>query len=75
VNPSPTADDVTRTILHESNGVFDQCLAKIEHCLSQLTDEQVWWRPHESLNSIGNLILHLTGNVRQWYRLRDWRGG
>jgi uncharacterized damage-inducible protein DinB len=26
----------------------------------------VWWRPNESSNSIGNLILHLNGNVRQW---------
>lgn len=39
---------------------------KCKHCLSQLTDEQVWWRSHPSLNSIGNLILHLCGNVRQW---------
>jgi hypothetical protein len=31
-----------------------------------LTPEQVWWRPNESSNSVGNLILHLNGNVRQW---------
>ena len=31
-----------------------------------LTDDQIWWRPHESGNSIGNLLLHLNGNVRQW---------
>jgi hypothetical protein len=41
-------------------------LGKIKHCLGQLTDEQVWWRAQPSLNSIGNLILHLCGNVRQW---------
>jgi Protein of unknown function (DUF1572) len=39
---------------------------QIKHCLGQLSDEQVWWRPAESMNSIGNLILHLCGNVRQW---------
>lgn len=61
-----SADDVTRIVIMEAKGVFDQCLEKIGHCLSQLSDEQVWWRPHESQNSIGNLILHLTGNVRQW---------
>lgn len=38
----------------------------IKHCLGQLTDEQIAWRPQESLNSIGNLVLHLCGNVRQW---------
>ena len=64
---SPTsADDVTRAVMSEANGVFDQCLGKIEHCLNQLTDDQIWWRPQPSLNSIGNLILHLSGNVRQW---------
>jgi uncharacterized damage-inducible protein DinB len=35
-------------------------------CLDSLTDEQVWWRPNEQSNSIGNLLLHLNGNVRQW---------
>jgi hypothetical protein len=39
---------------------------KIEHCLSQLSDEQTWWRPREEMNSIANLMLHLSGNVRQW---------
>ena len=41
-------------------------LPKIEHCLEKLTDEQIWWRANEESNSIGNLILHLCGNVRQW---------
>lgn len=38
----------------------------IESCLSRLNDDQIWSRgaPHE--NSIGNLVLHLCGNVRQW---------
>ena len=41
-------------------------LPKIERCLERLTDEEVWWRAHEESNSIGNLLLHLAGNVRQW---------
>ena len=41
-------------------------LPKIERCLEQLSDEQIWWRPNEQSNSIGNLILHLCGNARQW---------
>ena len=41
-------------------------LAKIDHCLGQLSAEQVWWRPRENMNSIGNLLLHLSGNLRQW---------
>jgi uncharacterized damage-inducible protein DinB len=41
-------------------------LPKIERCLELLTDEQIWWRANPQSNSIGNLLLHLSGNVRQW---------
>ena len=41
-------------------------LPKIERCLEQLSNEQIWWRPNSTSNSIGNLILHLCGNARQW---------
>lgn len=41
-------------------------LPKIERCLEQLSDENVWWRANPESNSIGNLLLHLAGNVRQW---------
>jgi len=41
-------------------------LPKIERCLELLSDEQIWWRPNPQANSIGNLLLHLSGNVRQW---------
>ena len=41
-------------------------LPKIERCLEKLSDEDVWWRANPESNSIGNLLLHLTGNVRQW---------
>lgn len=44
----------------------DDYLPKIERCLEKLTDEQIWWRANEESNSIGNLILHLCGNARQW---------
>lgn len=39
---------------------------RIAHCLDQLTEADVWWRPHSSMNAIGNLILHLCGNLGQW---------
>jgi uncharacterized damage-inducible protein DinB len=41
-------------------------LPKIERCLKNLRDEQIWWRANEESNSIGNLILHLCGNAKQW---------
>ena len=44
----------------------DDYLPKIERSLELLTDEQIWWRGNPQSNSIGNLLLHLSGNVRQW---------
>ncbi|HEX8187424.1 MAG TPA: DinB family protein [Pyrinomonadaceae bacterium] len=41
-------------------------LPKIERCLERLTDEQVWWRASGRSNSVGNLLRHLEGNLRQW---------
>lgn len=40
-------------------------LGRVAHCVGQLSDEQVWQRPAPHMNSIGNLLLHLAGNVRQ----------
>lgn len=44
----------------------EEYLPKIERCLEKLTDEQIWWRSNPESNSIGNLLLHLSGNARQW---------
>jgi uncharacterized damage-inducible protein DinB len=41
-------------------------LPKIETCLHRLGEEDVWWRPNDASNSVGNLILHLCGNVTMW---------
>lgn len=49
-----------------SDFLLGDYLPKIERCLEKLTDEQIWWRANEDSNSIGNLILHLCGNARQW---------
>lgn len=53
-------------VIAETTNCLSSCVEKIKHCLGQLSDEQVWWRPRDSMNSIGNLILHLCGNLRQW---------
>lgn len=44
----------------------EEYLPKIERCLERVTDEQVWSRANAASNSIGNLMLHLCGNARQW---------
>lgn len=40
--------------------------AQIRTALESLTDEQVWWRPNEESNSIGNIVLHLAGSLNHF---------
>ena len=39
---------------------------KIRAAVEALPADRLWWRPNERVNSVGNLLLHLSGNVRQW---------
>jgi uncharacterized damage-inducible protein DinB len=55
-----------RIFLDYSHRELVQLCGRIEDCLSRLTAEQVWARGSENENAIGNLVLHLSGNVRQW---------
>ena len=41
-------------------------LGRVEHCVKQLSDDDVWWRADDGMNAIGNIILHSCGNIRQW---------
>jgi Protein of unknown function (DUF1572) len=46
--------------------LLEQYWPRLRACVGPLSESQVWWRPNPACNSIGNLILHLNGNVRQW---------
>jgi uncharacterized damage-inducible protein DinB len=60
-------DFVTHAFLDSSRRFLTQdFLPKIRLAVEPLSDEDIWWRPNESSNSIGNLMLHLAGNARQW---------
>ena len=41
-------------------------LPKIKICVGLLSDDDLWWKPNPVSNSVGNLLLHLAGNLRQW---------
>ncbi len=59
--------DPGRAFLEESRRYLRKEYAvKIRLCLEPLSDDDLWWRPNEQSNSIGNLMLHLAGNIRQW---------
>src|SRR5262245_39927847 len=59
------AAEITRALIDEARGQMAGCHRKIRHCVEQLSEEQVWHRAGDGFNSIANLVLHLTGNVRQ----------
>jgi uncharacterized damage-inducible protein DinB len=45
---------------------LEQLMSRIGDCLAKLSTDEIWARGHENENAIGNLVLHLNGNVRQW---------
>lgn len=65
-NPSGNQQSVGQAYRAAARRRLSECHDRIGHCVGQLDDAQLWWRPCESMNSIANLILHLSGNLRQW---------
>jgi uncharacterized damage-inducible protein DinB len=45
---------------------LEENLGQVIRCAELLSPEDVWHKPNRHCNSVGNLILHLSGNVRQW---------
>jgi uncharacterized damage-inducible protein DinB len=68
IDSYPSESDRVARALIENVLVFlaGEYLPKIERCLEQLDDQQIWWRANPESNSVGNLVLHLCGNARQW---------
>jgi uncharacterized damage-inducible protein DinB len=69
--PGKHTPEMTQSTL--SNEFIDQAIfrlnentPKIEKCLTVLNEEEVWKRPNNSSNSVGNLVLHLCGNITQY---------
>ena len=58
--------DLGRTFLECSAARLDQLSGRIAACLEKLTYDQIWARGTENENALGNLVLHLCGNLRQW---------
>ncbi len=46
--------------------MLEEYVPRIEGCVRRLSQAEVWQRPNAHCNSVGNLLLHLEGNVRQW---------
>ena len=58
---------VAKALIKETRRrLFDESLPRIRKCLAEMTADEIWARPNEQSNSVGNLVLHLAGNVRQY---------
>lgn len=57
---------VDRLFLDYSIRKLQQSAGRVDECLARLNEEQVWARGSENLNTIGNLVIHVCGNIRQW---------
>jgi len=59
--------DVGTNFISWSRGYLtDEYRIKLRKTVRAIPDGMLWWRPNEEANSVGNLLLHLEGNVRQW---------
>lgn len=59
--------DDGRTFLDLSARFLQAALhPRLEAAVRRLEPADVWWRPNEASNSVGNLVLHLAGNLGQW---------
>lgn len=67
MNDQANTPSVSLAVVEQARKLLaGEYLPKLERCLEQLSDEQIWWRANAESNSIGNLLLHLSGNARQW---------
>jgi len=63
----PDDSEITTALIRESKRrLYEESLPRIRTCLSQISVDEIWARPNEQTVSAGNLVLHLSGNVRQY---------
>ncbi|HVO75160.1 MAG TPA: DUF1572 family protein [Ignavibacteriaceae bacterium] len=58
--------ELGKSFLEESKYRLESSFIRIFHCLDQLNERQIWWKPDERMNSAGILIKHICGNLKQW---------
>lgn len=63
--------DFKETIHHEiikevRRRLLEESVPRLKKCLEQLSENEIWYRPNDETVSMGNLVIHLCGNVRQW---------
>lgn len=64
--PRPEHDPGKAFVERSRSLLSGDFLPRIRGALAQMSEADVWWRPNPSSNAVGNLLLHLAGNARQW---------
>ena len=59
-------NEIGTLFLKASSAKLEQMTGYLNTCLGKLSDQQIWQRQGAHENAVGNLILHLSGNMRQW---------
>ena len=60
-------DEVSELLIRETKyRLLEESIPRLHKCLDKLSEAEIWYRPNTHTVSIGNLVLHLNGNVRQW---------
>lgn len=60
------AESLDRLFVRFSVEKLNMLTDRITDCLSRLSEDQIWARGGDNENAVGNIVLHLCGNVRQW---------
>ena len=59
-------DKIGNELILESVMRINESTQKIIRCLDIIDESDIWKSPNEQLNSVGNLILHVCGNIGQY---------
>jgi uncharacterized damage-inducible protein DinB len=62
--------DLTETIAEDLAAYYEMVQERVHHWAGELSTEQLWRKPYPYGNSIGHLILHLTGNLNYYIGAR-----
>jgi hypothetical protein len=58
--------NISNEVIAVARQELADALGRIRHCVDQLSDDDIWFRPRAEMNSIANILLHVSGNLRQW---------
>ena len=57
---------LSKEFKEQANFRMEESITRIKKCFSEINEKEVWQKPNEASNSMGNLILHLCGNITQY---------